>query len=157
MEYLTVRCMHEILSKIRSWKYFEDMIVGNLLLTKDSLKRTPEYSRPNIKHWKMLECDNPAPTVFDKTAYIKYHFSCTVKSSTKNTRETKSTRQTRKITFESWFWLPKKRSFCRFNNEHYLSPAQNDRWNVRCEFSTADFTPKLTNTNRGKNVGLQVL
>ena len=55
------------------------------------LKRTPEYSRPNIKHWKMLECDDPAPTVFDKTAYIKYHFSCTVKSSTKNTRETKST------------------------------------------------------------------
>ena len=31
----------------------------------------------------MLECDDPAPTVFDKTAYIKYHFSCTVKSSTK--------------------------------------------------------------------------
>ena len=73
------------------------------------LKRTPEYSRPNIKHWKMLECDDPAPTVFDKTACIKdtYHFSCTVKSSTKNTQETKSTRQTRKITFESWFWLPK--------------------------------------------------
>ena len=31
----------------------------------------------------MLKCDDPAPTVFDKTAYIKYHFSCTVTSSTK--------------------------------------------------------------------------
>ena len=121
------------------------------------LKRTPEYSRPNIKHWKMLECDDPAPTVFDKTAYIKYHFSCTVKSSTKNTRGTKSTRQTRKIMFESWFWLPKKCPFCHFSNEHYLSPAQNGKCNVHCEFSTADSTPKLTSTNREKNVGLQVL
>ena len=67
------------------------------------------------------------------------------------------TRQTRKIMFESWFWLPKKCPFCRFSNEHYLSPAQNDKWNVHCEFSTADSTPKLTSTNRGKNVGLQVL
>ena len=100
----------------------------------------------------MLECDDPAPTVFDKTAYIKYHFSCTVKSSTKNTRETKSTRQTRKITFESWFWLPKNRPFCRFSDEHYvyLSPAQNGKWNVHCEFSTADSTPKLTSTKPGK-------
>jgi len=67
-----------------------------------SLKQTPEYSRPNIKHWKMLECDDPAPTVFDKTAYIKYHFSCTVKSSTKNTQATKSTctSQSRKTMFE---------------------------------------------------------
>ena len=40
-----------------------------------SLKWTPEYSRPNITHWKMLGCDDPTPTVVDKTAYIKYHFS----------------------------------------------------------------------------------
>ena len=48
----------------------------------------------------MLECDDPAPTVFDKTTLIKYHFSRTIKSSTKNTRETKSTSQSHKIMFE---------------------------------------------------------
>ena len=49
-------------------------------------------------------------------------------------------------------WLPKNRPFCRFSNEHYryLSPAQNGKWNVHCEFSTADSTPKLTSTNREK-------
>ena len=93
------------------------------------LKWTPEYSRPNIKHWKMVECDDAGPTVFDKTAYIKYHFSCTVKSSTKNTWETKSTRQTRKITFESLFWLPKKCPFCCLV---IMLPISSAKWSVEC-------------------------
>ena len=81
-------------------------------------KRTPECSRSNIKHWKMLECDDPAQTVFDKTTYIKYHFSCTIKSSTKNTQGTNF--KIHKPKFLILISIAKKSSFCHFSIATYL-------------------------------------
>ena len=107
----------------------------------------------------MLECDDPAPTVFDKTAYIKYHCSCTVKSSiaTKTYEKQNSQGKLAKLRLNPDFDCQKIVLFIVLvMSTTYLQPKM---VSGMCIVSSqlADSTPKLTSTNRGKNVGVQVL